>query len=248
MEEWKPIEEYNGLYEVSNLGRVRKVETGRIFTPKPSKKNGYVYITICAPGKKAKQHAIHRLVALSFIPNPDNKPFVNHINENRADNNVTNLEWVTGEENANHGTKPTRAAQVQGHPINEYDEKGHYLRTWKDGISADRVYGLSKSCITKAAKNKSSCCGHFFRIYDGTTQDLPAEEIRPVHFRRRHIPDELLIPDNLLYKPIEETVYDIFNRYKICPADSNVRIKDMNFIFSYIDKLREELENVSRMV
>lgn len=111
---WKDIEGYEGLYQVSNLGRVksldRLVKTNinnveeRLFRGKELSydigKNGYVYVCLFLNGK-GKRKSIHRIVAEAFIPNPDNKPQVNHINTIRADNRVENLEWCTHTENMN---------------------------------------------------------------------------------------------------------------------------------------------------
>lgn len=89
-EEWKPVE--FPRYEVSNLGRVRRVDTGAILAQQ-NKNEGYKMINICLP--------VHRLVAQAFIPNPENKPTVDHINQvdsKQCDNSVANLRWATSAE------------------------------------------------------------------------------------------------------------------------------------------------------
>ena len=94
METFIKIENYNN-YSISNLGNVRNDKTGRILKPyiKPS---GYKQVQL---GRKTIPQYIHRLVAIAFIPNIENKPQVNHINGNKGDNRVENLEWVTASEN-----------------------------------------------------------------------------------------------------------------------------------------------------
>ena len=113
------IYDYSGLYQVSNLGRVRSLDRvdsnghkvkGKIMQYKP-RKNGYVYATLCKDGKKQQQFLVHRLVATMFIPNPDNLPQVNHKNELKHDNVWTNLEWCTESYNANYGTRNERAGE-----------------------------------------------------------------------------------------------------------------------------------------
>lgn len=102
--EWRAI---NGFpYAVSNLGDVKNVRTGRTLKPK-KQADGYLNITICRNGKR-KTSGIHRLVAQAFIPNPSNKPTVNHINEVKHDNRVENLEWATHREQNMHGTRRER--------------------------------------------------------------------------------------------------------------------------------------------
>jgi hypothetical protein len=107
---WKDIEEYEGLYQVSNLGRVKSIEKRFSSCGKPKKiarekilkeretEKGYVSVMLCRSCNK-KQYRIHRLVAQAFIKNTGNKPFINHLDGNRKNNNSDNIEWVTHKEN-----------------------------------------------------------------------------------------------------------------------------------------------------
>lgn len=112
MEEvWKPIEYFEGSYEISNLGRVKSLpkwmgkyySQQKILKPKLDK-YGYERVNLCVPIEKGKRKTslIHRLVAEAFIPNPDNKPQVNHVDGNKLNNKDFNLEWVTEKENTIH--------------------------------------------------------------------------------------------------------------------------------------------------
>ena len=97
---WKSIQGYEHLYEVSTQGEIRAKKTQKIL--KPFLRNGgYKTVTLCKNGIK-KHYAIHRLVALAFIPNPNNKPMVNHIDGCKLTNTTCNLEWVTCSENHLH--------------------------------------------------------------------------------------------------------------------------------------------------
>lgn len=105
-EVWKDVKGYEGLYQVSSLGRVKSVrryEYTRWYGGelKSIRQGRYLRTSLCKNGK-LKTHNIHRLVAEAFIPNPKNKPEVNHIDGNKENNNVNNLEWVTRKENAIH--------------------------------------------------------------------------------------------------------------------------------------------------
>lgn len=114
---WMPINGYEGIYEISNYGNIRSLDRrkrhsnigftsickGQTLKPK-THANGYYEVSLCKNGK-SKFKLIHRLVAQSFIENPENKPQVNHKNGNKKDNHINNLEWVTQKGNAEHAVK-----------------------------------------------------------------------------------------------------------------------------------------------
>ena len=97
---WKTIEGTNGEYQVSDTGLVKTTKTGRILRPNVSI-HGYERVCLFKMDRE-RRYRVHRLVAMAFIPNPDNLPQVNHIDGNKRNNNVSNLEWVTNHENVIH--------------------------------------------------------------------------------------------------------------------------------------------------
>lgn len=104
MEIWKDIEGYEGLYQVSNLGRIKSFKTSKPKIMKNQSDNrGYLQIGLIKD-KKRKNFKIHRLVAEAFIENEFKKPQINHINEDKTDNRAINLEWVNQSENINYGS------------------------------------------------------------------------------------------------------------------------------------------------
>jgi len=102
-EEWKAIADSNGEYYISNQGRVKSHKFGKERILKPGLiGSGYQFVDLCFKGKKPTSRTIHKLVALAFIPNPENKPQVNHKDGDKLNNCIDNLEWVTRQENVRH--------------------------------------------------------------------------------------------------------------------------------------------------
>ena len=117
MEEiWKDISDYEGLYQVSNTGKIKSLNyrhTGREKIMKHSVNNkGYLIVKLWK-NRKVKSFRLHRLVAEAFIPNPNNLPFINHKSEIKTQNNVENLEWCDQKYNNNYGTRKERVIEKQ---------------------------------------------------------------------------------------------------------------------------------------
>lgn len=110
MEEWKDIKGYEGLYQVSNIGRVRRVKSGRVLIGFRCG-GGYLYV-ILYKNETRKNYSVHRLVAQAFIPNPNNLPQVNHKDEDKTNNRIENLEWCTNQYNCNYGTHNKRIGKA----------------------------------------------------------------------------------------------------------------------------------------
>ena len=134
MEERFIILENHPDYEVSNTGIVREVKTKRIKRQTRSNKG---YSLICLNGK---QYLVHRLVATTFIPNPNNYPQVNHKDENKVNNSIDNLEWCTNEYNERYGTKIERVAvQLSKGRVIQYDDNGNVIKIWNSKEAVARA-------------------------------------------------------------------------------------------------------------
>jgi hypothetical protein len=153
-EVWKAIPGFEGCYEVSNLGRVRSLKrnttSGGLIKTFINK--GYVYAHLSRNGKHYNCK-VHRAVASAFIDNPFNKPEVNHIDENKENNRVDNLEWVTTKENYNHGTRIERIAQKNRRPVVQMTLDGDVVRIWESSVAVEKETGMRSSNI------RSVCCG-----------------------------------------------------------------------------------------
>ena len=111
-EVFRPIEGYERLYEVSNMGRVRSLKYGKKKILKPvMTKFGYLRVGLHKEGKQ-KLFFVHRLVTQAFIPNPEGLPQINHIDEDKTNNVVDNLEWCDHRYNMNYGTRIERSVQT----------------------------------------------------------------------------------------------------------------------------------------
>jgi len=134
IEVWKDVVGYEGLYIVSNFGNVLGIKSNVTLKPSLNHK-GYEQVVLSKQGKQ-KTVRVHRLVAQAFIPNLENKPQVNHIDCNKQNNCVTNLEWVTNSENQLHAWSNGLQKDVTGYnnpkarKINQYDTNGNYIKTW----------------------------------------------------------------------------------------------------------------------
>lgn len=151
MEEWRKIKEFPE-YEVSNYGNVRHRE--RLLTPYKNNK-GYMYVSL---SKTEQQKRVHRLVAEAFIPNPDNKPFVNHIDTDTTNNFATNLEWATGtENNLNPLTREHRrnSRRIRNNKqVLQKNNQGQIVRIYETSAIAVKELGCDKSDLSKCCRGK----------------------------------------------------------------------------------------------
>lgn len=158
VEEWRDIDEFEGKYQVSSLGRVKSLnymnmKKERCLNPAKNTR-GYFQVNLCKNGKIYK-HYVHRLVADAFIPNTENLSQVNHKDENKENNNVVNLEWISQKDNINYGTARKRTTKNMTGPKKAKPvicvETGTVFYSGKE---AERQTGASNSAINACCRGK----------------------------------------------------------------------------------------------
>lgn len=161
-EQWKPIQEFNGEYEVSNIGRVRSMKryygmVGRIM-PQTIQRKGYYAVTFHM-NNKAYCRKVHRLVIEAFIPNPDNLPCINHIDGNKLNNRIDNLEWCTYQHNMQHAvrtglTHPHRWTDEERKQISERN-KGQVVSNKQRQQISEALKGRPRPDVSARQKGKA---------------------------------------------------------------------------------------------
>lgn len=181
-EVWKDIKDYEGLYQVSNLGRVRsldryietfiKNQIGRYkctkfykgYILKQQTYQGYKCVQIHTNGQY-KWEKVHRLVAETFIPNSNNLPQVNHIDGNKENNKVDNLEWCTHSENIKHAYNNNLINHYK-RKIKQYDLQGNFIKTWNSAKEIEKNLNIHNSQICRCCKNHKSTARGYIWEYE----------------------------------------------------------------------------------
>lgn len=183
IEIWRPVKGYEGLYEVSNLGRVKSLERTVVYKNgtthrhigqilNPCYKRKYPSVSLFK-NKKQKTYNVHRLVAEAFIPNPDNKKEIDHINTDRTDNRVENLRWCTSSENMNNPLTKTKNSNSHKDmwKKDSHREKickkvlmilnGEVINTFYGTGEASRQTGINNSHIASVCRGKRKTAGGY---------------------------------------------------------------------------------------
>ena len=155
-ETWKPITcTDNVKYEVSSEGKVRSLKTGRILKPCYNTK-GYARVDLTSANidkTKKTRKLVHRLVAQAFIPNPNNLPEVNHINEDKLDNEVENLEWLSRIDNMRHGTVQARLAEKAKQTVEVLDSAGTVIEVCRGLKDTAMKYNTTNYYIKRCSED-----------------------------------------------------------------------------------------------
>lgn len=159
---FRQVSGYEGLYSVSNKGRVLGEKRNRIL--KPAKNQcGYRFVVLFKDNA-AKNHLVHRLVAEAFIDNPDNLPQINHKDENKDNNCVDNLKWCTAKYNCNYGSRNEKTGNNRRNgklakPVRQYSLDGEFIKDWPSAIEVTRQLGFNQGGISRC------CLGQIVQAY-----------------------------------------------------------------------------------
>ena len=154
---WKDILNYEKIYQVSNLGRIKSL----LFNKEKILKtrihpSGYELVNL-----KNKTYRVHYLVAQAFIPNPDNLPEINHKNEIKNDNRVNNLEWCSRKYNCNYGSLPKKVSKRFSKKVAIIDETGKERCYFPSASFAEEILNIDHSSIIKCCKGKIKTAGGY---------------------------------------------------------------------------------------
>ena len=183
-ETWKDIKGYEGLYQVSNFGRIKsllgtEMIHGKLIYKKRkkilsqtinAKKKPYLRIGLNKKGKR-KCFLVHRLVAEAFIPNPENKPQVNHKDGDKANNYVDNLEWCTNLENKIHAVQNNLIARLyeEKNPhctqVKQYNLNGNLIKEWECIRTASKKLNINETSISSCCRKRSKTAGGYIWRY-----------------------------------------------------------------------------------
>lgn len=180
---WRPVVGYEGLYEVSDQGRVRSLQSGKWRNRRILKlgknPNGYLYVKLCKDGK-GEGMRVHRVVAEAFIPNPNHLATVNHKDEDKTNNFASNLEWMSHKDNINYGSHNRRMAEALAKamagvnvnnpklskPVQQLDKAtGKVLAAFPSTVEAERITGIAHSSICACCNGKCKSAGGYVWRY-----------------------------------------------------------------------------------
>lgn len=167
METWRDIEEYQGIYEVSTNGQVRR-KNGKILKPK-IERTGYVRYHLSKNGL-SKSLLAHRIVAQAFLPNPNNYKTINHIDENKSNNNINNLEWCDMSYQNRYGQGAINRNKAKEKPVLQYDKEGNFIKRFDSVKKAAIELNLNQSsihCVCKKQRRYKSTGGYIFKYENG---------------------------------------------------------------------------------
>lgn len=163
---WRDVVGYEGLYKVSTEGNIKSIRRNKLLSPDTGR-NGYKRVSLYK-NKTIKHYSVHRLVAQAFIPNPNNLPQVNHKDEDKSNNCVSNLEWITHKDNCIYGTRLERMSKTRSKPIIQLSLEGDFIREWNSTREAAKFIGCFRQNINNCLRGVTKTAyGYKWKYNDG---------------------------------------------------------------------------------
>lgn len=162
-ETWKPVKGYEDRYSVSNTGKVKSLKTSKLMCQRKGY-DGYMRVGLSINGKQ-KYKFVHRLVAEAFIRNPHCYKEVNHKDEDKANNCISNLEWCTHKYNSNYGSRLDRMANTNKEPVLQFDKSGKFIARYSSQKEAMEKTGINCKHISCCCKGNRKTCGSYVWKY-----------------------------------------------------------------------------------
>lgn len=225
-EAWKPI---NGFpkYQVSNQGRIKNIESGRIFTGTKDA-FGYIHVRLINPQGKYTLRKIHRLVAEAFLPNPEHKPIIDHLDGNKTNNTLENLRWVTYSENTvaynkkREEANPENKQNQKSRKIAQYTLDGKLVATFNKMSEITKATGISKygvycTCYGKLRSNG----GFMWRFFEGE----PLKSIEPYSDKRQRAIYSISVSDGnrVDYPSIDAAAEELVKGKVLCGTKNSIK-------------------------
>ena len=164
---WKTVKGFS-KYEVNEDGVIRNKKTGHILSVNPNN-SGYPLVNLFLDGKGRKTVQVSKIVANTWLENPNNYPEIDHLDKNPANNAVSNLEWVSTEENIRRKSKTIRSVQRRVRPVAQYDKQGNFIAAYPNMAEAESQTGISNKMISRVVRHeygRNTTGGYIWRYYD----------------------------------------------------------------------------------
>lgn len=240
LSQWITIADYPA-YEINDKGQIHNKLTDKILLGTKNA-NGYRYHRLHQYDQNNKSIGFkdfltHILVANYFVLNPDKKPLVNHLDENKMNSNALNLKWATEKENSNHGSRNQKISKG-GRPVCEYDLDGHLIRIWKSAVAVSSVYDIAARSIHDPCKNKKGTSyGRQWRYYDDTfgadiNKAKCGTKMKTYNYNY-FIPEDLLLNSTMSIESCINDLNDIINNIPM----PNYYLNNINDIIEFINNL-----------
>lgn len=258
MEEiWKDIEGYEERYQVSNFGRVKNIRSDKILK---NQKSGAGYAVVCLYKEidgdlKSKTFVVHRLVGEYFLSNPNKYPIINHIDENKMNPHINNLEWCSAKMNSNHGNRNRHISKSSGVPVCQYKLTGELVAIWKNSMRPSEIIhrklggdvGNISRGITSVTNGRSHMAyGHIWRKYDKESFQEKIPNIRKSFKSKKRYLDSIKRTQSVIFTSQDIKKEDLYEPYQDKSLIS--LLEEIEEVVKFKQREREKLEYIKQCI